>query len=129
MAGALTDLMFSPLQERYAFNQVLLPKDTPGVYVSQAYSGNLFFGTEAFLGPIESQSVLLDGLGAGTQWDLALAANIFMTSVDMVSAFVDLNAFVNDPRLIHRVLCLVIRDVSQAHFHPQRAAVGCGHSV
>ncbi|MBI2947795.1 MAG: right-handed parallel beta-helix repeat-containing protein [Verrucomicrobia bacterium] len=114
VTGALTDLMFSPLQERYAFNQVLLPKDTPAIYVSQAYSGNVWFGARLLLGPLESQAELLDQLNAGTQWGMTLSANLVIAAVDMVSAFVELNALVDNPRRIHRVLYQIVRDVSKA---------------
>lgn len=113
-AGWVTKQLFTSYEEAEAINQVRVLKDQPAVYVTQAYSGNPWYGTAFFFPQNVSQSDLLDRLHANPQWGTALAANIFISVVDMASAFVEVDAFVEDPKLKAKIMHSIITDVSKA---------------
>ncbi len=109
-ASYLSKWLFGSLDPDFAPNEFLLDKDVPGVYVSQAYSGNLWYGTEFFL-TAHSQSSLLDRLNASPQWKSALAANMIVAAVDFLSVLVDVGDFVGGPDVVGKVVSSVFVDV------------------
>ncbi|MEO0796869.1 MAG: right-handed parallel beta-helix repeat-containing protein [Verrucomicrobiota bacterium] len=69
-----------------AKNQFLLPGDREGIYVIQAFSGNLAFGYEYWDDPGSvSQIRILEAQDRLSQWETALALNIVILSVDLLS--------------------------------------------
>lgn len=89
-------------------NQFLIPGDQEGVYVLQAFSGNLAFGY-AFWDDAGSvnQIPILDAQDKLSLWKGALALNVVMLSFD----FLSLGEF---PKSLQGVLEEIIGDVGQA---------------
>jgi hypothetical protein len=65
-------------------NQFVLPRDRSGVYVVNAFSGNIWFGTE-FMDPGRSQAFLRAQIDPNGQWVHALTTNIVITAIDLGS--------------------------------------------
>jgi hypothetical protein len=97
MISAVVDLAFSSGTMTRALNQFPLPRRNPAVYLSQAYSGNPWYGTGFFLPGNVSQSDLLDRLGAGERSSEAMWANLWISALDMVGAFVPADALIDKP--------------------------------
>ncbi|WP_309382988.1 right-handed parallel beta-helix repeat-containing protein [Cerasicoccus frondis] len=89
-----------PSEKSLANNQVSLPLDFPTVYCVEAYSGNLWYGTDFFLLDHSiglasaSQTFLINRLPDGERkWNTALAVNLIQTTIDLFGAVVDLTIF------------------------------------
>ncbi len=89
-AGYVTDAFFgrSLLAEaRPGFvgtDEVVIPALRPGVYVAEAYSGNVYFGTELFRDSPPSQSALITQLDARATWGVSLGGNVVVAAVDLI---------------------------------------------
>ena len=77
-----------------------LDKDTPGVYVAQSFSGNLWYGTGFFLTSSINQVNLLNDIDKNRQWRVALTANILIASLDTAALFVDLSGIYDEKTLL-----------------------------
>ncbi len=100
-----------------AKNQFLVPGDREGIYVIQAFSGNLAFGYEHWddLGSV-TQIPVLNSQDKLSQWQSALVLNVVILSFDLLSV-ADL------PQQLGDVVQEVFIDVSQllsAEFAQQR---------
>jgi len=111
--GALWDLVAGTANETFDPSLFQLPSRPPGVYVSHAYSGNVWYGTRAFLTQ-SSQADLIEQLGGDARWQEALAANLVVASLDAVSVLLPANAIVDDPNAVHELIHTVFVDVSKA---------------
>lgn len=80
-------------------NDFLFDRDTYGVYVVQAYSGNLWYGTGFFLATT-NQVTLLDQVDPNDQWSAALTTNIVLTAFDVVALAVDVQDYLGEDALI-----------------------------
>ena len=67
-------------------NQFFLHRDRPGIYMLNAFSGNIWFGTNA-LDPGRSQSFLISQIDPNGQWGAALVTNLLIGAVDVASIF------------------------------------------
>ena len=108
--------LFDQDLEAFKSNQFLLPKDVPTVYVSQAFGGNLWYGTNAFFTPGpggKSQTNILDSEDINNQWAFALSSNITIAAIDAASLLVDLKDFISREALAD-ILQTVFIDVSKA---------------
>ncbi len=117
IADRLASLIFAPLEDEFGQNSFKLRSSTPGVYVSQAYSGNLWYGTRAVLpnaaGGIfgRHQSDEISRLGASWDWGQAFAANLTVAIVDVVSILIPADAIVDKPEAWHKMVRTVFIDV------------------
>ncbi|MFC1856551.1 IPT/TIG domain-containing protein, partial [Thermodesulfobacteriota bacterium] len=67
-----------------------IPAHRPGVYVSRAYSGNLFYGSE-WWDYNRYQGAFIDGLSGGRQeWNRALYGNMAVAVLDAVAVIVSI---------------------------------------
>ncbi len=80
-------------------NDFLFDRETPGVYVVQAYSGNLWYGTTALL-EATNQVALLDEIDPNGQWASALATNVVVAAFDVVSVAVDVQDFLGKSAVV-----------------------------
>lgn len=96
-AGAVVSKLFArsvdELGSFTAANEIPVPALRPGIYVSEAYSGNIFWGTELFLNSPPSQSQLITDLGGRDNWTISLSGNILAATIDMVSTVVNVRTF------------------------------------
>ncbi len=85
-AGAVMDWLFARNVDPYVLkpNETTIPALRPGVYVAEAHSGCIYYGT-AFLSGSDSQSQLITDLNARTTWAVSLGGNIFVAAVDLIS--------------------------------------------
>jgi hypothetical protein len=67
-------------------NQFFLHRDRPGIYMLNAFSGNIWFGTNS-LDPGRSQSFLISQIDPYGQWGGALTTNLLIGAVDVASIF------------------------------------------
>ncbi len=88
VAGFITDKFFAQTVDQIpgfiAPNEFPVPSLRPGVYVSEAYSGNLYFGTEVFRNSPPSQSALITQLEGRTTWAVSLGGNVMVAAVDLI---------------------------------------------
>ena len=66
--------------------QFFLPRHRAGVYVLNAYSGNMYFGARR-VDAEHSQALLLGQIDVNNQWTAAMAANVMVTAVDVAALF------------------------------------------
>ena len=66
--------------------QFFLPRHRAGVYVLNAYSGNMYFGARR-VDAEHSQALLLREIDVNNQWTAAMAANVMVTAVDVAALF------------------------------------------
>lgn len=85
----------------------------PGVYVSHAYSGNVWYGTRLLL-TTRSQSDLIGSLGGSTKNYEAMSVNLVIAAVDLVSAAVPLDAFLDEPKPIESFVHSLLLDTTKA---------------
>ncbi len=85
-AGMVMDSLFARNVDPHVLkpNETTLPAVRPGVYVAEAHSGSLYYGT-AFLSGADSQSQLITDLNARTTWAVSLGGNVFVAAVDLIS--------------------------------------------
>jgi hypothetical protein len=86
-AGKIMDTFFAHGVDPYVLkpNENIIPALRPGVYVAEAYSGSLYYGTTLFANPPESQSQLITDLDGTPAWAVSLGGNVFVAAVDLVS--------------------------------------------
>ncbi|MCP4352788.1 MAG: hypothetical protein GY795_45640 [Desulfobacterales bacterium] len=115
LATHITEKLFAESSAYFQPNQFLLPKDTPAVYVSQSYSGNLWYGTNFFFtaGPGgKSQTNILAAQDKHGMWSVALSANIFISVIDTASIWLDLKNYISREALAD-IMNTVLVDVSK----------------
>src|SRR5690606_26057746 len=61
-----------------------LPRQRAGIYMVNAYSGNLWFGTNS-IDPGRSQAFLISQIDPNHQWTDALVTNLIIGAVDLAS--------------------------------------------
>ncbi|MDX1953391.1 MAG: right-handed parallel beta-helix repeat-containing protein [Verrucomicrobiota bacterium] len=110
-AKFLTEALFSPIEPFLAPNEIRFNRERGGVYVAEAYSGNLWYGLSFFR---NNQSDLIDQVGGNYNWLNALAANLVIGTIDVASIFLPVDAIVDDPQLIHKLMHTVFVDVRKA---------------
>lgn len=93
LANAITEFAFAAPDARILGpGEYWLNYDRPGVYVAQSFSGNLYYGTEFFT-VVRSQSALLGQINVNGLWEEALAANLAIALMDLVSVAIDFTSF------------------------------------
>lgn len=86
LAGLAINALFGATVDELAKtpSEVDLRASRPGIYVVEAYNGNLNNGTDLL--PAPSQSQLITDLGGRTTWAVSLGANITIAVVDLIGA-------------------------------------------
>jgi hypothetical protein len=111
-ADALADLMFASVEEKP--NEFLFDKRKDAVYVSHAFSGNLWYGTEFFaVGPNANQINLLNRIDGNSIWTKALALNTTLAAIDVVSLGADPSNFIDKPDRWVKFLFSIANDVEK----------------
>src|SRR5687768_343042 len=117
-AAKINDFLFSKsidtMEDFAAPNEIAIPNWAPGVYVTEAYSGNIWWGTRLFRDSPPSQAQLIEDLENRRAWISALSANIVMASIDFVAVAVPLEKLVKNPKFFQEVIYGVVQDLSKA---------------
>ncbi len=95
LANYVTELVYAEEEKVLKGNQFAFDGNESGVYVVQAYSGNLYYGTDFFT-VTRNQVNLLNSVDKNDQWTLALAANITIAVIDLTSVLIDFTKFAPD---------------------------------
>ncbi len=123
LANLILDKVF-PQADEFKPNEFLLPKEIPAVYVAQAYSGNIIYGTRILLSdpPAEfnpdpsvssNQVDVLNSEDVNSQWEFALASNVIIAAIDVGSVVIDLKDFMKRETLANFIQNVLI-DVGKA---------------
>jgi hypothetical protein len=98
LGPSLTNRLPNRLPGLLAPDEIPISSLTPGVYVVEAYSGNVFWGTEIFNNSPPSQSELITRLQNRQAWGVSLGANMVVAAVDGVPVVKDMFGFIKKTR-------------------------------
>ncbi len=110
LASAVSDIFFN--QSTSSFERQFR-KDDPGVYIVQAYSGNIWYGTSSPLTSTNHQRTLLNTIDINKKWSFALGANIIIAALDAASISIDAEDFIPHKALSELIFSIFI-DVGKA---------------
>ncbi len=110
LSDALSDKVYAGVEDKP--NEFVVARNAPGVYVSHAYSGNLWYGT-SFFAATANQTGMLDRLNGNSAWSRALALNITLAALDIVSLAADPSNFVEKPERWAKLMFSVRLDVEK----------------
>lgn len=119
IASLISKALFSSTDPGLQENQFRIQSLPPGVYVSEAYSGNLWYGTRFFLPETagllfpNNQATTIELIGGEQRFNLALAGNLVSVAVDAASVLLPLDAVMRKPEAIHKLLRTVYNDVTK----------------
>ncbi len=118
IASEIAKKLFASTDAEFALNAFRIPSVPPGIYVSEAFSGNLWYGTRLVLpesGTLfpRNQATVIERIGGSERFYLALAGNLVAAAVDAAAVILPMESIISKPEGIHKLLRTVFNDVSK----------------